>query len=111
MDSALQLAGTFGALHFGGCQLGDRRRTRRLVDLAGRILAHPHGALPQTLHDPAAYRAFCRLVNHPAVTHEAALSHHRRTTLENLRRRPGVTLLLHGTTELDFSGHTSLSAL
>jgi hypothetical protein len=111
MDSALQLSGTFGQTHFGGRRLGDRRRTRRLVDLADRILAHPHGSLPQKLHDPAAYRALCRLVNQPAVTHEAVLGPHRQTTLDDLRRRPGVILLLHDTTELDFSGHTTRSAL
>jgi Transposase DNA-binding len=109
MDSALQLAGTFGAVHFGGCQLGDRRRTQRLVDLADRLLNHPEGSLPHKLQDPAAYRAFCRLVNQPVVTHAAVLAHHRGTALAALRQRRGVTLLLHDTTELDFSGHTTLA--
>jgi hypothetical protein len=109
MDSALQLAGTFGEAQFGGCRLGDHRRTRRLVELADRLLHHPEGSLPHKLQDPAAYRAFCRLVNQPAVTHAAVLEHHRATALAGLRRRRGVTLLLHDTTELDFSGHTTLA--
>lgn len=105
MDASPILAGNLGELHFGTCQLGDARRTARLVDLANRIARRPDGSLPHQLHDPAAYRACCRLANQAAVTHDAVLRPHCQATLEALRRRTGPVLLLHDTTTLDYSGH------
>jgi Transposase DNA-binding len=102
---------TFGARNFGACQLGHRRRTRRLVQLADALLDHPEGPLTHKLQQPAAYRALCRLANQPAVTHQAVLRGPTQATLDALRARPGVSLLLHDTTELDFSGRTTLAAL
>lgn len=109
MSALLEQPGTFGQRHFGACQLGDRRRTRRLVRLADALLAHPEGSLPQKLQDPADYRALCRLVNQPPVTHAAVLAAHLQQTRAALREDPGVVLLLHDTTELDFSGRTTLA--
>jgi hypothetical protein len=111
MHAGMGLDGRFGQRNFGGCQFGDRRRTRRLVRLADQILAHPEDSLPHMLQDPAAYRALCRLANHPAVTHHAVLQPHRQATLDEIRARPGVVLLIHDTTELDFSGRTTLPGL
>jgi hypothetical protein len=102
---------SFGAAHFADCQLGDQRRTNRLVDLANRLQRHPAGSLPQKLRDPAAYRAFCRLMNQPTVTHAAVLRPHRQRTLELMRRQLGPVLLIHDFTELDYSGHESLRGL
>ena len=45
---------TFGQENFGTARLGDRRRTRRLVDLADRLLRHPGGSLPDKFADPNA---------------------------------------------------------
>jgi hypothetical protein len=109
MTTLLERPGTFGEQHFGDCQLGDRRRQRRLVRLADALLAHPEGSLPQKLQDPADYRALCRLANHPQVTPAAVLRPHCRKALAEARAHPGVVLLIHDTTELDFSGHTTLA--
>jgi len=109
MAVLLERPGSFGERHFGGCRLGDRRRTRRLAALADRTLAHPEGPLPRKLQRPADYRALCRLANHPAVTHAAVLGPHARLTRAEARSRPGVVLLLHDTTELDFSGQATLA--
>lgn len=109
MTTLLERPGSFGQQHFGACQLGDQRRQRRLVQLADALLAHPEGSLPQKLQQPAAYKALCRLVNQPQVTHAAVLAPHLAQTRAALRAHPGVVLLLHDTTELDFSGHTTLA--
>jgi hypothetical protein len=95
----------------GRCQLGDRRRTRRLVETAGRIAGHPDGTLPEKLHDPAAYRAALRLFNHPGVTHAAVLRPHRELTLQRMRQCRRPLLIVHDTTELDYSGQATLSSL
>lgn len=102
---------SFGEVHFGDCDLGDRRRNRRLVDLANRIHQHPEGSLPHKLRDPAAYRALCRLMNQPPVTHAAVLEPHRQHTLTRMRQQPGPVLILHDFTELDYSGHQTLRGL
>jgi hypothetical protein len=102
---------SFGEIHFGDCDLGDRRRTRRLVDLADRLHQHPEGSLPQKLRQPAAYRALCRLLNQPPVTHAAVLGSHRQHTLARMRQQPGPVLILHDFTELDYSGHEALRGL
>ena len=96
---------SFGQQHFAAACLGDRRRTQRLVDVADRLRRRPAGSLPRDLQDPAAYRACCRLMNHPDVTHEAVLAPHRAATLQKMHACPGVVLILHDTTELDYSGH------
>jgi hypothetical protein len=105
MDAPSLLSGDLGELHFGACRLGDARRTARLVDLANRIARRPDGTLPHQLHDPAAYRACCRLMNQAEVTHDAVLGPHCRATREALRQRSRPVLILHDTTTLDYSGH------
>lgn len=113
MDASPIPSANVGEFHFGACQLGDQRRTDRLVDIANRIARRPDGSLPHQLHDPAAYRACCRLVNQTAVTHDAVLRPHCQATLEALRRRTRPVLLVHDTTTLDYSGHevTSLGPI
>jgi len=97
----------FGQEHFGGARLGDRRRTRRLVDLADRCARHPGGTLPQKFHDPNALRRCYDLMNCPAVTHARVLAPHAQRTLE--RAQPhDLVLALHDGSELDFSSRTSL---
>ena len=93
------------------CDLGHKRRTKRLVDTARRVCAHPGGSLPQKLRDPAAYQATLRLANQAAVTHEAVLRPHLRATREIIRHYPRTVLLLHDITELDYSNQKTLASL
>jgi len=62
MDGRQGVGLSFGEEHFGAAQLGDRRRTRRLVDTGNRILEHPAGTLPDKLRSPAALKGLYRLV-------------------------------------------------
>lgn len=100
----------FGRTHFGEAELGDKRRTDRLVRVADRIAAHPGGSLPQKMGNPTDLAALYHLMNGPAVTHEAVLQTHYRRTCEAIRAHPGVVLLGHDDTELDLSGKLSLRA-
>ena len=59
MNSALTAA-SFGEANFGHCDLGDKRRTARLVKAADQILAHPDKTLPQKFASPKDYRALLR---------------------------------------------------
>ena len=102
---------TFGEVNFGSAELGDKRRTRRLVKSADLMRRRPGGSLPQKFRAPKDLRAFYRLMNCPDVTHEAILDAHRETTLSRLPQLDSTVLILHDATELDFTTHTSLSDL
>jgi len=99
---------TFGAEHFGNAQLGDARRTRRLVRVADRFLAHPQGSLPHKCQDPAMYQALLGLLTPAAVTHRAVLGPHCDLTLRRMRQHPGTVILAGDITELDFTSKKSL---
>jgi hypothetical protein len=102
---------SFGQIHFGQAALGHVRRTRCLIRVADGIYRHPGGTLPTKLHQPELYKAMDRLLNRPEVTHAAVLEPHRRNTLDQMRRRDAVTLVVHDTTELDYSGLWSITDL
>jgi hypothetical protein len=102
---------TFGEVNFGQAVLGHKRRTKCLVRIAEQIYRHPGGTLPMKLHDPKDYKAMDRLMNRPEVTHAAVLESHRQRTLAQMRQAKGVVLVLHDTTELDYSGLRSITDL
>jgi len=94
----------FGEAHFGTAVLGHKDRTDCLVRIANLMHRHPGGTLPHKLMSPKDYKAMDRLANRPEVTHAAVLCPHRERTLTLMRETAGVVLLLHDTTELDYSG-------
>lgn len=98
-----------GEVHFGRAQLGDRRRTRRLVQCADRILQHPSGSLPDKFGQPAPLKGLYRLVASPQVTHDKILESHFACVQERIAAADGDVLVIHDTTELDYSGLDSLA--
>ena len=103
MDVAC-VGGSFGESHFGSCSLGDARRTRRLVKTADLIMRHPGGTLPDKLRGNwADLIGLYRLAAAERVTHQAVIAGHCRRTLELAAARAGVVLLLHDSTELDYT--------
>lgn len=53
---------SFGETSFAKVELGDQRRTKRLVKLVDQMSAGPGGSLPQKLRHPADLQAFYRLM-------------------------------------------------
>lgn len=102
--NAHAVAPSFGQIHFSGLDLGDARVNRRIVDLADMLVGA--GAAPgaATFASPADYRAFQRIVNRPQATHPSVRATHTRVTLDRMARCEDVVLVLHDTTELDYSG-------
>jgi hypothetical protein len=92
-------------------QLGDQRRTQRLVEITRRISRHPGGSLPQKFADPAAYRATLRLMNHPDVTHAAVLQPHLQATRDRACHASGTVLFVQDITALDYSKQRTLTSL
>src|SRR4051794_25850290 len=98
----------FGKTHFGQAPLGDVRRVRLLVKLANRMVARPGGSLPNQVQDKAAYQALLGFVRRQEVTHSSVSHTHTLHTCLLIRRHAGTVLVLHDTTELDYTSHKSL---
>lgn len=105
----MQTCATFGTRNFGRADLGDRRRTRRLVSLVDIMCRHPGGTLPDKLNRPADLRAFYGLMNRPEVTHEVLMRNHADATRASIAALgKGVVLILHDATELDYTTKATL---
>jgi len=99
---------SFGEVNFGNADLGDARRTRRLVMTADLMRRRPGGSLPAKLNQPKDLRAFYRLMDSDEVTHKAILASHREATWKKIGNRKSPVLILHDATELDFTTHLCL---
>lgn len=108
MNSQLNPEQTFGQIHFANAELGDARRTKRLIFTVDSMCRHPGGTLPEKFRSPKDLKAFYRLCGCDDVTHEAILAPHREVVLQ---QRTGDVLVLHDSTELDYTTHLALEEL
>ena len=99
---------SLGLQIFGRAQLGDQRRTKRLVKTFDAMQRHPGGTLPDKLNNPVDLRGFYRLCNCDDVTHAALIEAAREYTFERLAKCAEPVLILHDATELDYTTLTSL---
>jgi hypothetical protein len=106
---AWNVESSFGEVMFGQTALGDRRRTRRLVQLTDQLCKHPSGTLPEKLRSPKDLKALYRLCACDSVTHQALIGSVRQAVLTEVQQHD-VVLILHDSTELDYSTHKSLAA-
>lgn len=109
MSLAYETEVALGQAIFGHAQLGDRRRTARLVETFNLMRRHPGGTLPDKLPTPADLRAFYRLCDTDEVTHDAVIAAARQHTLTRIADSPGPVLIVHDATELDYTSLTSLA--
>ena len=109
MSAQCETEVSLGQEIFGHAQLGDRRRTARLVETFNVMQRHPGGTLPDKLASPADLRAFYRLCDCEGVTHAAVIAAARQHTLARIAACPGVVLMVHDATELDYTSLTSLA--
>ena len=89
---------------FEAADLGDVRRTRRLVKLAEQMAGNSSGTIPQQTERSGDIKAAYRLFAQDAVTHEAICTPHWQRTREQASAPPMV-FLVQDTTELDFTYH------
>ena len=109
MSLAYETDLNLGQAIFGHAQLGDKRRTSRLVETFNLMRRHPGGTLPDKLSKPADLRAFYRLCDTDDVTHAAIIAASRQYTLARIAESTGPVLMVHDATELDYTSLKSLA--
>lgn len=101
---------SWAEMEFATADLGDKRRTERLVQLATRLAQQPCASLPQALSDPAMLKAAYRFFANAAFDAQGIIAGHLYATY---RRCAEVALVLavQDTTELNYSDHPATSGL
>jgi hypothetical protein len=94
---------------FSTAQLGDRRRTARLVALAQQIAGDPSSSLPRQTQTWGDLKAAYRLLDRPEATFEAIAAPHWQLTRDQAQR--GRFLILNDTTEIDFGSRRQATGL
>ena len=88
--------------HFGGVELGDIRRTRRVVELTAGWAREPGASIPRLSQGQAyASKAAYQLLGHAQTTPDALQGPHRQLVAQQLQA-PGTFLLVEDTTELSW---------
>jgi len=102
--TTLQPAGQWAQNEFAFAELGDPRRSKRLVNIATKLAANPGGTLPQAFPDWAELKAAYRFFDSATADFTKILEPH----LERTRlacREPGEYLMIEDSSDLDFSHH------
>ncbi|MCL2641276.1 MAG: hypothetical protein FWD53_10555 [Phycisphaerales bacterium] len=95
MEDTLALANReqWAQSQFAQVQLGDLRRTRRLVKLTTMMAGNTSGSIPQQTGSSADMKAACRLFDADDVTHVAVCQPHFDQTRHVAGQTPMVFLL------------------
>ncbi len=92
---------------FGGCELGDRRRTDRVVDFASRLATNPKGSVNEVCgDDTAAAEGAYRLLRNEAVLDKSIDEGPFKKTAEDIAEFETV-LAIQDTTTLNYSHQAS----
>jgi hypothetical protein len=86
-------------LEFGVCDLGDKRRTRRLVRYARQMAEKPDASTPRQTESWSDCKAAYRMFQQEPVTFEAVTAVHYQRTLN---MSAGTYLVISDTTELNY---------
>jgi hypothetical protein len=101
---------TWAEDEFGAADLGDVRRTARLVQLATVLGAQPSASLPDATDDPATLKAAYRFFDNDDVRAEAMLASHVQSTTRRMQAVP-VVLAVQDTTYPDWTDHPNTTGL
>src|SRR4030095_5606396 len=95
---------------FAEAELGDVRRTTRLVALAHVLAQHPTAALPEACGDGAMLKAAYRFFDNDAIAPQDVLLSHVEATYGRLATAP-LVLAVQDTTEVDWTAHPATKGL
>jgi hypothetical protein len=95
---------------FGQADLGDKRRTERLIQLAKVLGENPQGSLPEATGNVATLKAAYRFFDNQDIEGSAILESHLQSTYQRMR---GVELVLavQDTSYLDWTHHPTTEGL
>jgi hypothetical protein len=110
MTTTVLAPAQWAQMEFALVQLGDRRRTQRLVKIATRLAQSPGGTLPQAMPGWEELKAAYRFFSQPKNAYEPILRPHWERT-EAACRESGEYLLIEDTTHLDYSRHRATEDL
>ena len=106
MQTTLASPTEWAQQEFGSADLGDIRRSRRLVKVASELSKASHGTLPGTFSNWAELKAAYRLLENPSVNYQQIIGPHWVRTRDACRQG-GEYLLIEDTTALDFTGRAA----
>lgn len=109
-EAAEQQETDWAVQEFGAAQLGDARRTARLVRLARQVSTRPQAALPEACGDAAALKAAYRFFDNEAISDAALLASHVQATTARVAAEP-LVLAVQDTTLLDWTAHAATTGL
>ena len=95
---------------FSAAELGDKRRTARLLELAQQLSERPEMSLPRALEDTAALKAAYRFFDNADIAHERVLAPHVLSSIRRMDSQP-VVLAVQDTSYLDYATHLATEAL
>jgi hypothetical protein len=101
---------TWAVTEFAEAELGDLRRTQRVVELATVLAQRPGASLPEACGDRATLKAAYRFFNNGAIDPQNLLDSHVDATLARLATVP-LVLAVQDTTELDWTAHPATTGL
>jgi hypothetical protein len=104
MTNTLLRPAQWAESEFASAQLGDQRRTQRLVKIATNLVQKPGGTLPQAFPRWRELKAAYRFFNQPKVTFQQIQQPHWQRT-RAVCQAPGEYLLIEDTTDLDYTDH------
>src|SRR5262245_35347257 len=95
---------------FGTAELGDARRTQRLLTLMSQVAACPGASLPEACGSRGQLKAAYRFLANEAIAPEDLWSSHIAATYERAAAVP-VVLAVQDTTELDWGPASATAGL
>lgn len=104
MTTTLLRPAQWAEAEFASAELGDRRRTQRLVKIATNLAQSPGGTLPQALPVWSELKAAYRFFRQPKNRFEQIQGPHWHKTRMGCQA-PGEYLLIEDTSELDYTDH------
>ena len=109
-EAAEQQETDWAVQEFGAAQLGDARRTARLVRLARQVSTRPQVSLAEACGDAASLKAAYRFFDNDAVSDVAVLASHVQATTMRVAAE-SVVLAVQDTTLLDWTAHPATTGL
>jgi Transposase DNA-binding/Transposase Tn5 dimerisation domain/Transposase DDE domain len=99
----LQSPTDWAKTQFGGCRLGDKRRTERLVHVGCSMLSRSSASIPKQMDGLASVKGAYRLFGMEKVTHEAICAPHWESTRAQASLPgQGLILFVQDQTEVNF---------